>query len=583
MKNIIENVKNKKSIHYFIIFILGLLIAIPYFWLQIYETDDGYVHILRVLSAEYSTGYGSFPFLITPFFCRNFGYAMSAFYGPIVTYVPYIFALITKSTSIGIRIFSGLTIPISGIFMYNYIYEVTKNKGMSFLSAILYMVFPYRLEIYFNRFSMGEISAFMFIPIVFQGLYNLIHNEGNKHYYITIGAVGLILSHTITTTYTAVFCVIYILFHLKDFFKKDVIIKCLINVFFILLISAFFIIPIFEFQSQASYAIFNTAKMRTDGYWVMKNTINPSQFLKDIGEKNGVSFVVGIPTLIMLAIMPFAYKHLEEKNKDFYIVNFIMGIIALYMCTKFFPWIYMPHVLTNIQYAWRLELFGIFFLIPVMAMNVCYLIRVVKNERLKTAIYLAVILIIAGFTINELSIYQTPSIIGDRPYIRDEEYEGKIRKNPVISHFALNRDYLPDKASNLQKTYMQTREDKVYVLRGNAEIDDEEKNALKLNFTIKNADKDTILELPYIFYPGYRVNISYNGKIIQLATSESDNGFVQIVIPDNIGEGKIQCEYTGTKLEKASYIISLLGIIAFIAYIIYSKKKHIKPEKRDEI
>ena len=57
MKNIIENIKNKKSIHYFIIFILGLLVAIPYFWLQIYETDDGYVHILRVLSAEYSTGY----------------------------------------------------------------------------------------------------------------------------------------------------------------------------------------------------------------------------------------------------------------------------------------------------------------------------------------------------------------------------------------------------------------------------------------------------------------------------------------------------------------------------------------------
>ena len=135
----------------------------------------------------------------------------------------------------------------------------------------------------------------------------------------------------------------------------------------------------------------------------------------------------------------------------------------------------------------------------------------------------------------------------------------------------------------MQKTYMQTRKDKVYVLRGNAEIDDEEKNALKLNFTIKNADKDTILELPYIFYPGYRVNISYKGETTQLATSESENGFVQIVIPDNIGEGKIQCEYTGTKLEKASYIISLLGIIVFIAYIIYSKKKHIKPEKRDEI
>lgn len=573
MEKIIENIKSKKKIQYLIIAILGLLVAIPYFWLQLYETDDGYVHILRVLSEGFSIKNGSFPYLVTPFFCRDFGYAMTAFYGPIVTFIPYIFAILTKSASIGIKIFAALTIPISGIFMYNFIYEVTKNKGISFLSSIIYMIFPYRLEVYFNRFAMGEISAFMFIPIVFQGLYNLLHNGGKKHYYITIGAVGLILSHTITTTYVALFCIIYILFHLKDFFKKDVIIKCVINVIFILLISAFFIIPIFEFQSNANYSLFDTDRMRTSGYWVMKNTIKPLQFLKDIGEKAGVSFVIGMPTLIMLILTPLAYRHIEEKYKDFYVVNIIMGIVSLYMCTNLFPWIYMPHILTNVQYAWRMEAFAMFFLSSVMAMNVCYLLNIIKKEKLKNILYAIVIVIIAAFTIKELSIYQTPSIIGDKPYVRDDTFESRVLENPKISHLSINRDYLPMKAAYEQMGYLLLREDKVCIKQGNAIISDENKYALELDFKINSASKGTILELPYLYYPGYSVKLYCNDSEIDLTTSESDKGFVQITIPEDITQGKIHCKYTGTILEKTGYIISAIALIGFAIYVAIIKKK----------
>lgn len=188
MKKVVEVVKEKKWIHYLIIIVIGLLVAIPFFWVQLRETDDGYVHILRTLSVGLSFENGEFPYLLTPFFCRNFGYTMTVFYGPLVTYLPYALSLITNSVHIAIKIFSAITIPVSGIFMYNFIYEVTKNKGMSFLSAVIYMVFPYRLEVYFNRFAMGEIMSLVFIPIVFQGLYNLLHGDKKKHFYITIGA-----------------------------------------------------------------------------------------------------------------------------------------------------------------------------------------------------------------------------------------------------------------------------------------------------------------------------------------------------------------------------------------------------------
>lgn len=191
MKKIVEIVKEKKWIHYMVIVLIGLLVAIPFFWVQLRETDDGYVHLLRTISVGLSFENGAFPYLITPFFCRDFAYTMTVFYGPFVTYLPYVISLITNSAHIAIKIFAALTIPLSGIFMYNFINEVTKNKGISFLSAVIYMLFPYRLEVYFNRFAMGEIASLIFIPIVFQGLYNLLHGNKKKHFYLTIGAVRL--------------------------------------------------------------------------------------------------------------------------------------------------------------------------------------------------------------------------------------------------------------------------------------------------------------------------------------------------------------------------------------------------------
>src|SRR5699024_8746136 len=100
--------------------------------------------------------------------------------------------------------------------------------------------------------------ALAFIPLVFQGLYNLLHGDRSKHYYIAIGATGLMLSHSISTEYTAIFCAIYILFNIKKFLNKDVIKKCVINVVFILLMSSMFILPVIEFESSAHYAIFDS-------------------------------------------------------------------------------------------------------------------------------------------------------------------------------------------------------------------------------------------------------------------------------------------------------------------------------------
>ena len=198
MKNninkIIEVVKTKRYIHYIIIAIIGMLVCIPFFWVQIKLSDDGKFHLLRLIGLDYSMEYGSFPFLVFPFFCKDWGYSMMTFYPPIVTYVPYILGIISGTFMNGLKLFAALTSVLSGIFMYNFVNDVTKKKGIALFSAILYMIFPYRIECLFNRYAIGEFTAFVFIPLVFQGLYNLLHGDKKRHFYIAIRGNRIIIN-----------------------------------------------------------------------------------------------------------------------------------------------------------------------------------------------------------------------------------------------------------------------------------------------------------------------------------------------------------------------------------------------------
>ena len=177
MKNVLKNIIENKWTHYIVITIIGLLISVPMLNMQIVETHDGSIHLLRIIGLNISMENSEFPFLLIPYYCRNFGYSMSAIYPQIVTYIPFLLGILTKSFNLGLKLFTMLTIPISGICMYNFTKEITKRKEISFLSAIIYMTIPYRFEDIFTRFAIGEFTAFIFLPIVFQGLYNLINGD----------------------------------------------------------------------------------------------------------------------------------------------------------------------------------------------------------------------------------------------------------------------------------------------------------------------------------------------------------------------------------------------------------------------
>src|SRR5699024_8001365 len=98
---------------------------------------------------------------------------------------------------------------------------------------------------------------------------------------------------------------------------------------------------------------------------------------------------------------------------------------------------------------------------------------------------------------------------------------------------------------------------------GNCNITESNKNKLDIIFNVNNVTEETKIELPFIYYAGYSANI--NGE--ELEVSESNQGFVQITIKQG-QEGKVEVKYKGTLIYYISLIISVIGSIGFIIYII---------------
>ena len=419
----------------------------------------------------------------------------------------------------------------------------------------------------YKRFAIGEFASFVFMPLLFIGMYNLFNQDGKKHYFITIGAVGLVLTHTVTTFYMAIFCAIYVLLNVEKFKDKSILKKIIINVVFILLISMCFLAPMLEAKQLADYAIFDSKIMSTNGDYVYSNTIELSEFFTDIGKENATTYIIGVPTFVLMCLTIFTFTKVDKKYKDFYIVAILFSIISMFMSSKYCPWFVFPDFLCKLQYPWRMMGFFAFFISFVVGVNICVLLKTLFDKDITRLIVATVIIVLSvAYTMPIVQQYATDDMQ------RDEKWENNVVENPYIYHMSINREYLPTKALYLQRTYLKDKEDKIYILSGNATIVEEEKKDLSITATLKNIAEGTIIEFPFFYYPGYEIILEQDGNVEKLKSEESDNGFVSAVVNTDIDNCKISVKYVGTTITYASYIISAFGLLGFALYVIKERK-----------
>ena len=550
--------------YYIILLIISLIISIPLLNKNFYiYVDDGIQHICRLMGTYESILEGQSFSVIMSEFCNKFGYSWNIFYSPLTAYVPLIFKLFTNSFIVMIKLFMIVITILSGITMFEFINKVTKNEKIALLGSIIYILAPYRLNDMYIRMALAELTSFVFLPIIFQGLYSLFNEEKKSWGILVIGAVGLVLTHIIMCMYTAIICFIYVLINIKKLKDKIILRNLIISLLFIIFITSFFWAPLLEHKLNADYEVFKPGRMERENILIYYKLD-----LIDLihTDQDSMIFEIGLVTIIGIVLSILAWEKIDKSYKKIYIFSLIVGIISIIMTLKYFPFEKLPSILKMLQFSFRMLEFSTFFLSFIVAVNFGILIR---NFRLRDVFILSLIALFLVIPLNK-NIKYKENIDESKLYPAVPVTKETGRVHIGCASF----EYLPCKAfENLD--YIKTRENKVYILSGNAQINDEEKNGTFMTFEIKNTEKDTILELPYIYYLGYEVAFENNNEKAILKTEESDNGFLQIKL-DEINNGKITVRYTGTIIMKISAIVSFVTFILMIIFKIYKLIKRRK-------
>ncbi len=550
--------KFKKYLPYIIIIAVSIIICIPLFSMNLSDYNEYRIHIGRVASIKQVITDDNIQPLISYKHMNGFGYALNVFYGPITTYIPIIISFAVVSASFAIKIFTLLTVLISGLAMYKFVKHSTKNNIISIISALIYMCAPYKLTDIYSRNAVGEYTAFIFIPILFDGFYRLLNGEDKDKKLLIIGIVVLILSHTITTIYTAIFAIVYIAINYKKFFEKEKIKKAAISILISLLLCLFYVAPLLEYKLFTNYTIFDQDRMNTYGTDVYEQSLDFKGFFENELSKNDELITsLGCISIALTLITIICYKRVKKEYKQDYNVYLIFSLISLFMSSKLFPWFIMPKFLTVIQFGWRMLGFYIFFNAIICGINVYTLMEMIKKEKIKNIL----LIIVISATIL-LAVLRTDNYFETYNSNVDKNFENTIYNSERISPYQINRDYMPLKAIN-NISYLKERDNRTYILDGEADIIEENKEKLNDIIKIDNVENATI-ELPFLYYPGYEVTL--NGK--QINTFESDNGFIALNVKES---GTIEIKYKGTILEKIAYKVSETTLILLCIHLVIKK------------
>ncbi len=503
-------------------------------------------HLLRIESLKEGILAGK-PFLkVNMLFLGGAGYASSLFYPDLLLYFPGILRALGVGINQSYHLFVALCILLCYASTYVCIKMVTKKRFSSIIGATIMTLSQYHIDDIYTRSAVGEYTAFIFLPFLLYGIYDLLYEELSKPGIMAVGFAGILLSHTNTFIMCIALYGLIVLFHFKIFYKnKKLFLKLFLTGLITLGLTCFYWLPVLEQLKFSSFGLSNS--------WVsVKDTMVE---ISSIFENK----MPGMGIAIFLLCIPRLFTIKTKKNEKLLFYGDILllsGIVFSLGATILFPWERLEKFVNFIQFPWRLYLIAT----ACLSMGIAILYEIYFQNRKHREVALMAVLGIMIFS-SVKNIQRTEE--GYYSY-SDDYYSYKPFTASIIGG-----EWLPEQVDSLEKVLEYS--DKVVGDSGEELSFYREKN--EIHVSCKN-NKNSFMDVPFIYYKGYRA-VSYDNegrKIEDLKVSgEGRHGFCRVYFTGK-EEGKVVIAYGGTLAQKISYFIS---IGAMTAVFILSRKRRI--------
>ena len=543
-----------------IILAFTVLLMFPYLTKSFLAIEhDTFFHVSRIEQYARALQHGQVLPAIYPYENGGFGYGSPLFYSDIFLLIPAILHNLGLVLVDSYKFTVFLASFFSGITMYMLASKFTKKSSLRLLAVAAYLFSNYHITDIYVRGALGEVFAFVGIPLILSGLYEIFESNQKYSSSYLIGLVITVLSHNLSFLLCFILIIIVCIIYLpKCSFDRY---KLLVSESMLAcLFTAFYTFPMIEqLKSQQFYlnyyASSSTLENHAMAFW---------QFLANqtvfglSGNQYDVSNAMLVNIGLFLSIAPISYLFLNQKEKHtFLTIMLVSGWICMFLPAQIFPWKYMSFARV-LQFPWRLNM---------LALPLLCIPSVIGIEKLTHKLkYLPICLVLLLSLEGIFHLYPATKRTFIMPHNTtwQEVIDGKLIDPYYSAQYMrielAGGDYLPYNSPDF-RSYTKT----IQTTSGETITTGEWIDYGSYRFTITNPQ--TVV-LPITYYKGYIVRNIDSTEILE--SSLSHNGLISVSIPS---AGTYVCLYQNTLIRMVSIWISVLTCMISIGYIIYRKRK----------
>lgn len=540
--------------------------------------DLGY-HMHRIEGIKDGILAGYFPVRLEPEWLHGHGYANGIFYCGTLLLFPAFLRIIGFPVTFAYNCYViGLNIATALIAYYS-ISRIFREKYIGLAGSALYTLSVFRLSRLMQKATVGECSAYVFLPLLIYGFWRVFTQDRRDKGYRTcwiplaFGYAGLFQTHVLSCEITAFLTVILCAVMIKRVLRRETFWELCKGAVGALIMSAWFLVPFLDYYAREDLHI-KHGWART----IQERGIYPAQLLFHwwrhgdnaiIGESGmlhsqamGVGFVL-ILGFSFFVILWFGGRLAHRENPVWKLgqLSVFLGGLLMLMSQDFFPWDaiqktghFAASLISSLQIPDRFLGWGCAIL--VMPCCCClYYFRENKNHLLWRV---GILCVAVGIATS--GMYYAEHVGRDMRYMNLYNVEG------MGFGYISGAEYLVEGTTQDSLLYHGPTASE------NVQIADYEKGALRAEFYCSNVSgQEGYVELPLLHYYGYRAY----GENGELTVCKGDNNLVRVVIPAGCSM-KVTVRFVSPWYWRAAEGVSWLGTMWILFMCIRHQKK--RPE-----
>ncbi|MBI5465191.1 hypothetical protein HY946_01120, partial [Candidatus Gottesmanbacteria bacterium] len=452
-----------------------------------------------------------------------------------------------------LRLGLSLTDSVKGVFIIGFVISgvamavwLREMWGLfpALTGSILYLWAPYRFSNIFVRASLGEATAFMFVPLLFWGIWKCrTEKRWRKGVILTsLGLAGIILSHLMVLIVFALPLILWVLIQLyESLAKKESLKKIIIGLLLGIGLSSYYLIPaIGEKQSTMASQILQSHYLdhfTTLGQLIYSKWGYGFDFPGTVND--AMSFQIGIAQWVaivfLLALM--VWTLFKKKKTDslllFSFFSFIFSIIMMLSISK--PVWEQISKFAYFDFPWRFLSLAVF----IGSLAAALMVKTAK----KIGWLIAIFLILLAFYTNRNHLR-----VNQYVYQPDSFYINNLQTTNMFD------EYRP---KTIDGNYIKVKRERFEVERKRVTIDNQ---IIRSNYLLLEgkADGDTKIKINTTYYPGWRAWV--NG--VEQKTVLAEDGTMETLVPK--GQFTVKAKFTNTPIRMLSNFVSLISVFLLV-------------------